>query len=132
MIWVKTDSNGFIDEYCTGPKGSTPPKGFVKADKEPEVGRSYLDNGTVIMMPEQPSSNHVADRVNKQWVLDEQLLANEVRVTRNRLISDTDWTQLPDVSLATRDKWKAYRQALRDITTQPGYPKNVKWPLKPV
>lgn len=64
--------------------------------------------------------------------LEEKDLIEHIDLKRKRRLSDTDWTQLQDVPLSTRDKWKAYRQALRDITTQPGYPKNVKWPLKPV
>lgn len=51
---------------------------------------------------------------------------------RNRLLSESDWTQLPDVPLATKQAWADYRQALRDITLQSGYPFDVTWPIKPV
>jgi hypothetical protein len=58
------------------------------------------------------------------------LKAHEVRLERNRRISLSDWSQLTD---ATVDKaaWAAYRQALRDITTQPGFPFNIRWPDEP-
>jgi hypothetical protein len=39
-----------------------------------------------------------------------------VRAERNRLLADTDWTQNADVPQATKDKWAAYRQELRDLT----------------
>ena len=39
-----------------------------------------------------------------------------VRVERNRLLADTDWTQNADVPQATKDKLATYRQELRDIT----------------
>jgi hypothetical protein len=55
----------------------------------------------------------------------------EARQQRNQLLAVTDWTQLPDVPQATRDKWAPYRQALRDITLQEGFPENVVWPEKP-
>lgn len=50
---------------------------------------------------------------------------------RARLLNESDWTQLPDVPLETKSAWADYRQALRDITEQPGFPKNVVWPEKP-
>lgn len=59
------------------------------------------------------------------------LLADLVRGNRNALLASTDWTQQPDVPQATRDKWVAYRQALRDVPQQPGFPSDVVWPEKP-
>lgn len=58
-------------------------------------------------------------------------LAREVRVERNRLLSASDWTQLPDVPEATRLAWAEYRQALRDVPEQSSFPANVVWPTKP-
>ncbi len=57
--------------------------------------------------------------------------AADIRSERNALLSKTDWTQLPDVSEQTRAAWTAYRQALRDVTNQPGFPGAVVWPVKP-
>lgn len=53
-----------------------------------------------------------------------------VRRERDIRIAKTDWTQLPDVSEATRIAWQTYRQALRDITTQSD-PSNITWPTEP-
>jgi hypothetical protein len=50
---------------------------------------------------------------------------------RASLLASTDWTQLPDVPAATQQKYVAYRQALRDITTQAGYPTTITWPELP-
>jgi hypothetical protein len=50
---------------------------------------------------------------------------------RLRLLAESDWTQLPDVAEATRLAWRPYRQALRDITDQPGWPFEVVWPKPP-
>jgi hypothetical protein len=49
----------------------------------------------------------------------------------NRLLAKSDWTQLPDVPLVTKEAWAAYRQALRDITEQTSYPQEVVWPNPP-
>lgn len=54
-----------------------------------------------------------------------------VKMERDMRISVTDWTQMADVAEETKQKWATYRQALRDITTQPGYPQNVVWPAAP-
>lgn len=51
-----------------------------------------------------------------------------VRAERDTLLKSTDWTQLPDVPTGTRERWAAYRQALRDITDQPD-PFNIVWPV---
>ena len=50
---------------------------------------------------------------------------------RNRRLSETDWTQLPDVPADTQLAYRAYRQSLRDITKQHGWPANVEWPQPP-
>jgi hypothetical protein len=47
---------------------------------------------------------------------------------RDKLLSDSDWTQLPD-SPGDSAVWRTYRQALRDITSQTGFPQNVVWPV---
>ena len=51
------------------------------------------------------------------------------RKVRNELLTESDWTQLGDSTVA--DKWKTYRQELRDITTSTGFPHNITWPTKP-
>jgi len=55
--------------------------------------------------------------------------ASAVRLRRDSLLSETDWMALSDVTLNT--DWATYRQALRDITTQAGFPHSVVWPVKP-
>ena len=55
-----------------------------------------------------------------------------VRLQRNALLVQTDWTQLPDVPEETKARWAPYRQQLRDVTLQEGFPYNVIWPTEPV
>lgn len=56
--------------------------------------------------------------------------AKSVREDRTRRLAETDWTQLADAPVNAQ-AWANYRQALRDITAQPGFPWNVQWPEKP-
>lgn len=59
--------------------------------------------------------------------------AQTIRGTRDKLLSDTDWTQTDDapVSADDREAMRQYRQKLRNITAQSGFPSSVKWPEKP-
>ena len=53
--------------------------------------------------------------------------AKSVREKRNKKLSETDWTQLAD-STADKEKFATYRQALRDVPTQAGFPWDISWP----
>jgi Phage tail assembly chaperone protein len=53
-----------------------------------------------------------------------------VRQERNLKLTNSDWTQLPD-SAADKTVWAAYRQALRDLPSQSGFPWEVTWPSTP-
>jgi hypothetical protein len=56
--------------------------------------------------------------------------AQFARLRRNALLVDSDWTQLADAPV-DQDAWKNYRQVLRNIPNQPGFPTNIDWPTKP-
>lgn len=60
-------------------------------------------------------------------------LAKDARERRNILLSRSDWTDLPNAPLTAEQKavWLTYRQELRDITTQSGFPSIVIWPVSP-
>jgi len=55
--------------------------------------------------------------------------AAEVRKERDRKLAETDWMALSDVTMSA--EMTTYRQALRDITAQSGFPHSVTWPTKP-
>jgi len=52
--------------------------------------------------------------------------AESVRTQRDAKLAETDWTGMSDVTMAA--KMATYRQALRDITAQTGFPNTVEWP----
>jgi hypothetical protein len=71
----------------------------------------------------------VNDALVKKEKLPEQAWA-EVRKLRDQYLLACDWTQLPDVPLATKEVWAQYRQSLRDVTLQAD-PFNITWPEQP-
>ena len=55
----------------------------------------------------------------------------QVLMERQAQLNYSDWTQMPDVVLANKTEWATYRQLLRDVTAQPGFPWSVTWPTRP-
>ena len=60
-------------------------------------------------------------------------LAKQVRAKRNSLLDQTDYLMMPDypITKECKDKIIVYRQALRDLTEQKGFPENVVFPTLP-
>lgn len=59
----------------------------------------------------------------------QNVLTQEVRSQRNSLLAETDYLALSDTTLSS--DMVTYRQALRDVTSQAGFPTDVTWPVKP-
>lgn len=84
------------------------------------------DDGVYRDFTAEELAQYELDKVEKQ-----NQFKNSVRLTRNQLLAETDWTQAKDVPDAVSAKWAPYRQALRDVPQQAGFPDNVTWPTKP-
>jgi Phage tail assembly chaperone protein len=72
----------------------------------------------------------VADMDDETKAAKDAEQAKSMRHERNQKLSDSDWTQLAD-SPENKAAWATYRQALRDIPTQAGFPWEVQWPTQP-
>lgn len=57
--------------------------------------------------------------------------AKSVRTTRGEKLKESDWTQVADAPV-DKAAWATYRQALRDVTGQEGFPWTIEWPTAPV
>ena len=55
--------------------------------------------------------------------------AAEVREERDALLTASDWMANSDVTMS--DEWRTYRQALRDVPAQAGFPNSITWPTEP-
>lgn len=72
----------------------------------------------------------VRNKTAEEITADNQRKADSVRSERNRLLAASDWTQVLD-TVVNQASWAAYRQALRDVPSQSGFPWNVTWPTEP-
>lgn len=83
----------------------------------------------IVNIPDDPDELAVI----RQHELDKATISN--RVERDRLLSESDWTQGSDSPLSDADKalWATYRTQLRDITTHENWPEleDADWPTKP-
>ena len=68
------------------------------------------------------TTEEISYRVENQW--------EAIRIQRNELLTECDWTQLADIPSETKEAWTIYRQALRNITSQTN-PFSITWPVKP-
>jgi len=66
--------------------------------------------------------------VEQAW---SETLAGRLVAKRNGLLQASDWTQLPD-SPVDKSEWATYRQALRDVPQQKGFPLKATFPTSPV
>lgn len=150
-MFVKV-TNGQINQYpyTVGDlRRDNPNTSFPKNVPEPTMAAYGMYPVGYEAAPEYDQMTHrlqhsnLPEFVNGQWVLTKTVVAltpeqiadmtaakaQGVRNQRDKLIADTDWMALSDSTLTPA--WAAYRQALRDVTAQAGFPHTVDWPIKP-
>jgi len=89
----------------------------------------YNDQGSIVATFD--SLEKIKNLQEHYVFVETDILSTEVRKKRDRLLLESDWTQTAEQSEDTKTKWRPYRQALRDITSQNGFPKTVVFPQKP-
>lgn len=108
------DSMG-ADPVLEGPQVTPTRYQIAFRDGVEEIGGQWFTKYSVADMEQEAK-----DAVDEQQ-------AKAVRDDRNRRLAECDWTQLPDAP-GNQQAWANYRQALRDITSQAGFPWDVSWP----
>ena len=101
----------------------------------------YTENGSITALVDGVQMSIPADAGNRHYaaMLEQGITpaeyvepaptADQVRAERHALLAACDWMALSDVTMSF--EWSAYRQALRDVTDQVGFPDNVTWPIAP-
>lgn len=106
------------------------PYRFVEAQK---TDNQYYDGSDFIIEETEvveyqkvrnKTDQEINNEIESKWI--------SIRNKRNYLLSQTDWTQLPDspLSVEKQSEWQSYRQQLRDVTIQVD-PFNIQWPTEP-
>ena len=113
-------------------------EGQDKTEDGKEAGISYNYDEYLLVMPDRDGLEKIVQDNTATWLAyakqqEAEKQAQVIRDKRDKLLSDTDWTQTDDAPLtdADRESMRQYRQALRDITSQSGFPQEIKWPDKP-
>lgn len=83
------------------------------------------------------------EKINGSWVFNFDVETYEAerlimmsgieKEKRDMLLAESDWTQLPDTKVLPEQDplWLEYRQALRDVPQQEGFPYDIVWPTAP-
>lgn len=112
------DSFGY-DPVLEGPQPTlTPPYQYAQRDGVVEVKGQWFTKYIAVTPDDEAKARMDAEQ------------ATRVRTDRNKRLSDCDWTQLPDAPVDAAE-WAAYRQDLRDVTSQTGFPWTITWPDQP-
>jgi len=143
MQYIKTTDNGAVPHTLRQFRKDNPQVSFPEVPSLTSLAESGVYPATYEQRPE-IAETQVAERNSQPtdqgdgtyvwgWTVKDKpvaQLAEEARDKRNTLLTSSDYTQLSD---SPRDKqaWATYRQALRDITDQEGFPETIVWPVKP-
>ena len=84
----------------------------------------YIEDGFVYTV-------RIENKSQEQMETDNSIKAINIRLQRNYILKETDWTQGKDIPDEVSTVWATYRQALRDIPNQQEFPTNVTWPVPP-
>jgi hypothetical protein len=102
----------------------TDPPYFDPATQRRDEGPAVLTNG--VWLQQYVVSQMETEDVTAKTA--EQSARN--REVRDRLLVACDWTQVADAPI-DKEAWAAYRQALRDVPNQTGFPWTITWPVAP-
>lgn len=106
---------------------------FVNDGKLPENdgSKKYTEGQPVFKGGKWFSSYSLTEYSPEEKSIVVEAMSNTVRYTRDEKLRATDWTQGKDIDDSISLLWVDYRQALRDITSQKGFPFSITWPDAP-
>jgi hypothetical protein len=146
MLYLKL-TNGQPEKYSIGQlRRDNPNTSFPKNPTESRLAEWSVYPYTQPAQPEiDPLTATVVEGSFEQdaggnWILPwvvQQLsvedAGNNVRARRDRFLKDSDWVVIKNTEKGTNIplEWELYRQTLRDIPQQEGFPYSVTWPTEP-
>ena len=121
VSFPKSPDNTLLAQWSVYPVQPQNPPLFDQATENCDRVNPTLQNGVWVETWSVTAAS--VDEVNRR----SQEMSAQVRAQRDQLLSQSDWTQVAD-SPVDKAAWATYRQALRDVPEQPGFPWNVVWP----
>lgn len=102
---------------------------FYKNSKE-EIYAFELDGSQDHLITEdmQEISRHEVQRIKESK---NEVSWDTIKKYRNKLLAESDWTDLPNSPVNNKPAWLRYRQSLRNLTKDFSAPSEVVWPIKP-
>jgi hypothetical protein len=97
---------------------------------DPEA-REQSGEPFLLAWPETVAQPDIAALIASYPNYESDWLAIRAREDRNSRLRKSDWTQTGDAPLSNAGNWKTYRQALRDVPQQTGFPGTINWPAEP-
>lgn len=149
MRYARVQNNQVIDHNRVLPKNWENVSNFYLLDNETlrEYGwypfrfveAPYMNNSVISGSYFEINEDEVVEYQTRRPKTEEELQEEteskwrDIREKRNRLLLESDWTQLSDspLSVEKREEWAIYRQELRDITNYAS-PDQVVWPSEPI
>jgi len=131
------DSTGQILAMNNNPDSFPGLNKFLIGNTALDIREFWINNGSLERLPPKPevSGNWFFDYAKKVWERNATLVSAEIKRKRLELLMSSDWTDTFSAKARLGDQlyqnWQTYRQALRDITAQSGYPLDVVWPTAP-
>lgn len=121
VSFPKTISDEMLAEYNVVPISTT--------NRPEDHTKNYESTATLVngsWIETWVASDASQDEINERTIAQ----ASSIRLQRNDSLSSSDWTQLQDATV-NQQEWATYRQSLRDIPSQEGFPWDVTWPTQP-
>ena len=128
--WLDAFEGG-CDVVLEGPQATTtPPYEFSYRNGVEQIDGKWYTKYSVGPVFQDDAEGTAADKMAAYKAAKDAEHATNVRNQRTDKLKDCDWTQLAD-SPVDKAAWATYRQALRDVTKQSGFPWTVDWPVAP-
>lgn len=119
-------SSGLPDGYVRVQPAGQPAEDALKVITQ---GQPVLVDGVWTQVWTQ-TDKYTAEELAAREASKTQEQTQTARDVRNSKLAECDWTQLPDAPV-NQQAWATYRQALRDISSQTGFPWDIQWPEAP-
>jgi hypothetical protein len=110
------------------------PNGYVSVGvipaPQPGANQKVIPGQPIKQNDKWVQSWDIVDMTSDEIVERNNIKVNEVKFMRDRLLVESDWTQVADAPV-DKAAWGLYRQQLRDITKQQSFPFDIIWPIQP-